>query len=53
MAFSDEDKLAVWQKGKEVSGYDSTMWRQDDCGAWINYEEYGNRDSIVPTNQCR
>ncbi len=45
MAFSAEEKLAVWQKGKVVSGYDSNMWRQDDCGAWINYEEYGNRDS--------
>jgi hypothetical protein len=45
MAFSDEDKLEVWQKGKVISGHDSTMWQQDDCGAWINYDEYGNRDS--------
>ena len=43
--FSDETILAVWKKGTEVPGYDSTYWRKDKCGAWISYRAYGNRNS--------
>lgn len=43
--FSDETILAVWKKGTAVPGYDSTYWRKDQCGAWISYRAYGNRNS--------
>ena len=38
--------LSVWGKGRIVSGYDGNKYRKDQCGAWIVYSEYGNRNSI-------
>ena len=43
--FTDDIKLAVWKKATTVAGYDSTECRKDQCGAWICWSEYGNRDS--------
>ena len=44
--FDDETVKAVWSKGKEIPGYDSSVWRKDsECNAWIKRGEYGNRDS--------
>ena len=31
----------VWNKAKEVSGYDPNIWRQDFAGAWIRKDLYG------------
>lgn len=45
MAFSEEEKLEVWKKGDVVSGVDSAVWRKDQCGAWINFAKYGERNS--------
>jgi hypothetical protein len=36
----------VWHEGLTISGYNSTIWRQDICGAWMNRFEYGNTHSI-------
>lgn len=38
-------KLAVWKKAQEVAGIDSKVFRQDYAGAWIRFDDYGNRDS--------
>ncbi|MEP1573630.1 HNH endonuclease signature motif containing protein [Roseibium album] len=38
-------KLAVWDKGYPVPGYDSALIRKDDFGYWMKYNEYGNRNS--------
>lgn len=46
MAFTDDVILAVWKKGKVVPGYDSSLYRKDDCGAWMKFKEYGTRTSI-------
>ena len=35
----------VWEKGKIVSNNDPNVWRKDECGAWINRNQYGNRNS--------
>ncbi len=35
----------VWEKGTVVPSYDPSVWRKDACGAWINREQYGNRNS--------
>ena len=44
--FDDETIEAVWCKGRVVQGYGSDVWRKDnECGAWIKREEYGNRNS--------
>jgi 5-methylcytosine-specific restriction endonuclease McrA len=45
MAFTEEEKLAVWNKGDKVVDYDPTEWRKDQCDALIRYSDYGNRDS--------
>ena len=43
--FSDDIILMVWRKGKVVLGYDSSKYRQDEAGAWIAFDHYGNTDS--------
>ena len=43
---SDEpNKREVWKKGREISGYDSNVWRHDVCGAVMKYSEHGNTGS--------
>lgn len=39
------DKDDVWKKGTVVDKYDKNRWRKDACGAWMDYNEYGNTDS--------
>lgn len=43
--FSDETKLAVWNKAQIVANINPNDWRKDQCGAWIGWSYYGNRDS--------
>ena len=43
--FTNDDVLAVWQKGKVIPGNDPTLWRKDQCDAWISFRAYGNRQS--------
>lgn len=44
-AWVEEIIQKVWEKGKEVKGYDKNKYRKDDCDAWIQRDKYGNRDS--------
>lgn len=44
-SFDEATKIAVWQKGQPVQGYDATQIRQDPCGAWMVYKEHGNVSS--------
>lgn len=46
MAWTKEVILTVWQKGEVVTNYDSTKHRKDDCNAWIQFDKYGDRNSI-------
>lgn len=41
--FTPEEIQKVWEKGFIVIGYDSKKWRKDQCWAWINRNQYGNR----------
>ena len=34
---------SVWNKGHIVPGVDSSLRRKDDCGAWISWNQHGNR----------
>lgn len=36
---------AIWAKATAVQGYDPNVYRLDQCGAWIAWRDYGNRDS--------
>jgi hypothetical protein len=42
----DALKRQIWDKAKIVEGFDPATYRQDPCGAWINFAEYDNTDSI-------
>ena len=45
MGFDDNTVQSVWEKGRVVSGNDPSVWRQDQCNAWICRHLHGNRDS--------
>jgi len=36
----------VWGKGMVVGGANPNLWRKDKCGAWIERQKYGKRDSL-------
>jgi len=46
MAFSDEDIITVWRKGTPVLNNNPAFWRKDQCGAWVGWQFYGNRQSV-------
>jgi hypothetical protein len=35
----------VWEKGRAIGNQDQTVWRKDECGAWIRYDQYGSEVS--------
>ncbi len=49
----------VWSKAIIILGQDSRLLRKDQCGAWIKWTDYGNRNSafgweidhITPTSK--
>jgi 5-methylcytosine-specific restriction endonuclease McrA len=43
--WTHEQKSAVWRKAKAVGTNDPNVFRQDECGAWIKWLDYGNRES--------
>jgi hypothetical protein len=45
MEFDNETVQGVWEKGRATNDNDSTEWRKDECGAWINRDQYGNHAS--------
>ena len=46
MTFSDEMVELVWQKAHYVDPEnESKGFRKDDCSAWIQRSQYGNRES--------
>lgn len=45
MSWTHEEKSAVWNKGQAVPGTNSNVSRKDQCGAWIKWANYGDRDS--------
>ena len=45
MAWSQDVIQSVWEKGSMVGNNDYNIWRQDQCGAWIRKDHYGNRQS--------
>lgn len=40
--FSPQVKMAVWNKGQIVAGVDPSRRRKDVCGAWIDWDKYGD-----------
>jgi len=44
-SYSNENLRAVWAKGQTVAENDPDKFRKDQCGAWMDWDKYGNRDS--------
>lgn len=44
MSFTHAEKSAVWNKAEQVPGQDKDRFRKDQCGAWIRWDAYGNRN---------
>lgn len=45
MSFSEETIQRIWEKAQTVLGANSSVWRKDQCGAWIGRQFYGSRNS--------
>ncbi len=45
MEFRKDIVDGVWETGRATADRDSTVWRLDECGAWINYKHYGSEKS--------
>lgn len=45
MSFSTQEINQVWNKGIIAPGRDWNKIRKDQCGAWIIFSDYWNRDS--------
>ena len=45
--FLDDIINEVWDKGTIVDGYDSNTYRKDACGAWMQRDKYGDRESSL------
>ncbi len=43
MKFTHEIIHKVWEKGKSTS---YPNWKKDQCSAWIQWNKYGDRNSI-------
>lgn len=44
--FSETQIIQVWQKGFIIDGYDSTKFRQDTCGAWMQKDKYNTEKNL-------
>ena len=45
MSFDDDIIHKVWEKAKQVDGFDPAIFRKDPCGAWMVFNKYGLRDN--------
>lgn len=45
MGYSEQLIQQVWEKGRANTDISAELWREDECGAWINREHYGNTNS--------
>jgi hypothetical protein len=39
-------RVMVWEKGHAVAGEDASVWRRDDAGNLIRFDQYGDRDAL-------
>ena len=45
MEYSEQLIQQVWEKGRGSGDVDTSLWREDECGAWISRPDYGKTDS--------
>jgi len=44
--FTDDKIKTVWQNAKTVDNFDPNKFRQDVCGAWMAWDNYGKETAI-------
>lgn len=44
-SWTEQEKLAVWQKGRPIPNYPESQWRWDICGQVMQWSQHGNRNS--------
>lgn len=42
MKFSEALVQQVWEQARASYDMDASLWREDECGAWINRHHYGD-----------
>lgn len=47
MNFSPEEIYSIWEKADIVFGISPDIYRKDECGAWIAFDEFGNNGSSL------
>jgi len=45
MSFAKEIVQQVWEKGRGTQDQEASMWRKDECGAWMKHDHYENAHS--------
>ncbi len=45
MGFDEDTIQKVWEKGAADFRYSAAAYRKDACGAWMQRNEHGNRQS--------
>lgn len=43
--WTEEEKKKIWVKGTVCPPNSPDEWRKDQCGAWMNWYQYGNRQN--------
>lgn len=47
MNLTDQQLAQIWQKARYINdASERTGFRQDQCGAWIRWSDYGSRNSV-------
>jgi hypothetical protein len=45
MEYTENQIQAIWEKARGIPDWDTTQWRKDQCGAWIQRQQYNNQHS--------
>lgn len=45
--FDESVIRAVWEKAIATEGYEESLYRKDAAGAWIAFNRYGDRNSVL------
>lgn len=45
--FDESVIRAVWEKAIATEGYEESLYRKDAAGAWIAFNKYGDRNSVL------
>lgn len=45
MQIDDELVQLAWEKGRATQDFDPSEWRKDECGAWLQRQQYDNSES--------